>query len=79
MIIDNRPLVSQFISVPKEKSQLSCAAFTAGIIEAILDGLVFTAKVTAHTVQTDEFPLRTVFLVKFDPEVINRESSYKLR
>lgn len=79
MIIDNCPLVSQFISVPKEKSQLSCAAFIAGIIEAILDGFVFTGKVTAHTVQTDEHPLRTVFLIKFDPDVINRESAYKTR
>lgn len=77
MIIDNMPLVSQFISVPKEMSQLNCGAFAAGIIEAVLDGYQFTAKVTAHTVETDEFPLRTVFLVKFEPEVVTRELSYK--
>lgn len=79
MIIDNCPLVSQFISVPKEKSQLSCAAFTAGIIEAVLDGLVFTAKVTAHTVPQDNYPIRTVFLIKFEPDVVERETSYKIR
>lgn len=79
MIIDNCPLVSQFISVPKEKSQLSCAAFTAGIIEAILDGLVFTSKVTAHAVPVDDQPLRTVFLIKFEPDVVDREASYKVR
>jgi len=77
MLIDNNPLVSQFISVPKEMSQLNCAAFVAGIIEAILDGYQFTANVTAHTVETDEFPLRTVFLVKFEPDVVTRELSYK--
>ncbi|CDO52051.1 hypothetical protein DV495_005191 [Geotrichum candidum] len=77
MLIDNTPLVSQFISVPKEMSQLNCAAFVAGIIEAILDGYQFTANVTAHTVETDEFPLRTVFLVKFEPDVVTRELSYK--
>lgn len=77
MIIDNLPLISQFISVPKELSQLNCAAFAAGIIEAILDGYQFTAKVSAHTVETDDHPLRTVFLVKFEPEVVNRENAYK--
>lgn len=77
MIIDHMPLVSQFISVPKEMSQLNCGAFAAGIIEAVLDGYQFTAKVTAHTVETEEHPLRTVFLVKFEPEVVTRELSYK--
>ena len=32
MIIDNEPLVNTFISIPKEMSQLNCAAFIAGII-----------------------------------------------
>jgi len=36
MIQDNDPVVSQFISVPKE-SGLNCAAFTAGVVEAILE------------------------------------------
>lgn len=75
MIIDNAPLVNQFISVPREMSQLNCAAFVAGIIEAVLDGSLFTAQVTAHTVETDEFPQRTVFLVKFDQSVIERAAN----
>lgn len=74
MIIDNSPKITQFISVPKSMSQLNCAALAAGIIEAILDGSLFTAKVTAHTVETDEHPLRTVYLIKFDPTVLERES-----
>jgi len=39
MIIDNDPLVERHISVPKDLSQLSCSSFTAGIVEAVLDGL----------------------------------------
>lgn len=34
MIVDNEPVVNTFISIPKEMSQLNCAAFVAGIIEA---------------------------------------------
>lgn len=73
MIIDVNPVISQFISVPKEKSQLNCAALAAGIIEAVLDGSLFHAEVTAHTVETAEYPNRTVFLIKFDQSVMDRE------
>jgi hypothetical protein len=77
MIIDQAPVITQFISVPKELSQLNCAAFAAGVIEAVLDGSLFTANVTAHTVETDDFPLRTVFLIKFEPFVVERENFSK--
>ncbi|KAK4193036.1 NO signaling/Golgi transport ligand-binding domain-containing protein [Podospora australis] len=78
MIIDNEPLVNAFISVPKEMSQLNCAAFVAGIIEGVCDGAAFPARVTAHTVGTKDegemWPGKTVFLVKFQPEVLEREA-----
>ncbi|KAK9453610.1 NO signaling/Golgi transport ligand-binding domain-containing protein [Dipodascopsis uninucleata] len=73
MIIDNDPVVNKYISVPKEMSQLNCAAFQAGVIEAVLDGCQFPARVTAHSVPTDLFPLKTVFLIKLDPIVLERE------
>lgn len=41
MVIDNDPLLERHISVPKDFSQLSCSSFTAGIVEAFLDGLNF--------------------------------------
>ena len=40
MISDNEPLVNQYISVPKEMSQLNCAAYVAGIIEGVVCGLL---------------------------------------
>ncbi|KAF4974985.1 hypothetical protein FZEAL_8169 [Fusarium zealandicum] len=74
MIIDNEPLVNQYISVPKEMSQLNCAAFVAGVVEGVCDGADFPARVTAHTVaEGDMWPGKTVFLVKFRPEVLERE------
>ena len=74
MIIDNEPLVNTFISVPKEMSQLNCAAFVAGIVEGVCDGAGFPARVTAHTVAEGEmWPGKTVFLLKFERDVVNRE------
>ena len=41
MISDNEPIISKFISVPKDLASLNCGAFLAGIVEAILDGSQF--------------------------------------
>jgi hypothetical protein len=43
MIIDNDPVITRNISVPRDMSQLSCSSFTAGIVEAVLDGLGFVS------------------------------------
>ena len=61
------PLVNTFISVTKDKGSLNCAAFTAGIVEAVLDGANFPAKVTAH------WHKGTTFMVKFEESVIARD------
>lgn len=41
MIIDNDPPIERHISIPRDMSQLSCSSFTAGIVEAVMDGLGF--------------------------------------
>lgn len=41
MIIDNDPPFTRNISVPRDMSQLSCSSFSAGVVEAVLDGLGF--------------------------------------
>jgi hypothetical protein len=73
MIIDNTPLTNQFISVPKEMNQLSCAAFISGIIEGVCDGAGFPCKASSHNAGTEIWPNRTVFLVKFEDSVLERE------
>ena len=73
MISDNEPLVNYFISVPKEMSQLNCAAFVAGIIEGVCDGTAFPARVSAHNQPSEMWPGKTIFLIKFQPEVLERE------
>jgi hypothetical protein len=55
MIIDNDPVVTRSISVPRDMSQLSCSSFTAGIVEAVLDGLGFVSLVWFHIPLTDLF------------------------
>ncbi|KAG0738572.1 hypothetical protein G6F57_005444 [Rhizopus arrhizus] len=77
MISDNEPILTKYISVPKELSQLNCNAFVAGIVEAVLDGCQFPARVTAHTVPIDGFPQRTTILIKLDKEVLEREELLK--
>ncbi|KAH8702756.1 trafficking protein particle complex subunit 5 [Phaeosphaeriaceae sp. PMI808] len=82
MVYDNEPMVNQYISLPKELSSLNCAAFVAGIIEGVCDGAGFpTEGVSAHSVgQTEDgkegkgmWPGKTVFLITFKPEVLERE------
>ncbi|ORY85447.1 transport protein particle subunit trs31 [Protomyces lactucae-debilis] len=74
MIYDNAPLVCSFISTPKELGALSCAAFIAGILEGCLDAAGFPCSVTAHAAATPELPLKSVFLIKLDASVMQREA-----
>lgn len=39
MLTLNQPTLTQHISIPKDMGQLSCEAFTAGVVEGVLDGL----------------------------------------
>lgn len=39
MLTLNQPPLTQHVSVPKDMSQLSVEAFTAGLVEGVLDGL----------------------------------------
>lgn len=73
MIIDNTPLTNHFITVPKEMNQLSVAAYIAGIIEGACDGAGFQCKASAHNTGTDVWPNRTVFLIKFEDHILERE------
>lgn len=72
-IIDNKPLVNQYISVPREISGLNCAAFVAGVVEGVCEGADFPASVMAVTVGEVMWPGKTVFRVNFRDEVVERE------
>ncbi|OCL09939.1 hypothetical protein AOQ84DRAFT_316207 [Glonium stellatum] len=71
MLYDNEPLVNTYISLPREMSQLNCAAYVAGVIEGVCDGAGFaTMGVSAHSVGEDGggeakggmWPGKTVFM-----------------
>uniref|UniRef100_A0A3Q4GGX8 Trafficking protein particle complex subunit 5 n=1 Tax=Neolamprologus brichardi TaxID=32507 RepID=A0A3Q4GGX8_NEOBR len=72
-IIEKEPLVNTYISVPKENSTLNCAAFTGGIIEAILTHSGFPAKVTVH------WHKGTTLMIKFDEAVVARDKGLEGR
>ena len=75
MIHEAEPLTNRFISVPSDLGQLNCAAYVAGMIKGVLCTGGFEARVTAHTVEMGPgLPDKTVFLVKFQNSVMNREA-----
>ena len=80
MIIDNEPVVNSYISIPKEMSQLNCAAFVAGIIEGMCDAAGFsTDGVTAHWAGegNEMWPGKTILLLRFKESVVQREEAIK--
>lgn len=70
MIIDNEPTLSQFI----QHTSVQCESLTCGIIEGFLDMAGFSCHVTSHFVEEDGFANRTVYLIQFDKEVVEREA-----
>ncbi|KAF2838193.1 TRAPP I complex [Patellaria atrata CBS 101060] len=80
MISDNEPLVSQYISVPREMGNFNAGAFVAGVIEGVCVGAGFEVEgVTAHGVaeqgggEGGMWPGKTVFLIRFCAGVLERE------
>lgn len=65
MVVDNAPLVTRFVSVPRDMSSLNCAALVAGVMQGAFSSAGFGCTVTAHNHETDDVPDRTVFVVKF--------------
>ena len=69
------------ISYFQDKGSLNCAAFVAGIVEAVLDGANFPAKVLFANKSLEIILLQvsahwhkgTTFMVKFEEEVIARD------
>ena len=72
MIIDNHPPLTQFIS--GANNRVSCDYFVCGIIRGFLTDAGFRCKVTAHTMPQGTFDNRTVYLIQFDNQVLEREN-----
>ncbi|CAJ0945764.1 unnamed protein product, partial [Mesorhabditis belari] len=72
-LIEKEPLVNTYISVPKDNS-LNCAAFSAGIIEAMLEASNFPCKVSAHWHEG-----ATTYLIEFDESVIDQGLNFLMK
>ncbi|GLV43757.1 TRAPP subunit 31 [Carabus blaptoides fortunei] len=72
-LMERESLVNRYISVPRDKGSLNCAVYVAGIVEAVLTGTGFPAKVTAH------WHKGTTYMVKFDESVIARDKQLEER
>ncbi|TKA64842.1 hypothetical protein B0A55_08285 [Friedmanniomyces simplex] len=89
MIVDNEPVVNTYISIPREMSQLNCAAFVAGIMEGLCDAAGFAMEgVTAHWAsaqgearvegkEEEMWPGKTIFLLRFSEAAVGREEAIK--
>ena len=80
MIVDNEPVVNTYISIPKEMSQLNCAAFVAGVVEGVCDAAGFrTEGVSAHWAEGGDemWPGKTIFLLRFAEGVVERDEGLK--
>lgn len=80
-IVDNDPYLSKYIRVTSDYTDaegnptINFASFVAGVVQGVLEGCSFPAKVTAHYSSEKQFPYKTFFLIEFEPHVIERESS----
>ncbi|GMH51619.1 hypothetical protein TrVE_jg3984 [Triparma verrucosa] len=75
MIHDSNPLPTIFCEVPSSLSSFNPASFVSGIVKGALETAGFGCEVTAHRVDEGEGN-RTVFLVNFCREVMEREEAF---
>lgn len=73
MIFEQSPLVTKFISLPRELKGVKCTYFNAGIIRGILTCAEFPADVTIGLTESGA----TVYIINFYDEVLKREASQK--
>lgn len=86
-IEEAEPLVNKYISVPTDYGHFNCAAFSAGIINGVLDAAGFPAEVTAKVLARngDDDPQQqqgqplTIYYIKFQPQVLEREKRLSIR
>lgn len=72
MIIDNQPPLTQFIS--SSNNRISCDYFICGVIRGFLTNAGFRCKVSPHLMPKDNWENRTVYLIQFDNQVLERET-----
>ena len=83
MIKETEPnMCNLYASLPRGQCHMNCASFIAGIIEGVLHAAKFPAKVSAvfdggQEKSTDFSEEKTVYLIKFEDEVMIREARAK--
>lgn len=71
--------MNKYISVPADYGHFNCAAFSAGIINGVLDSAGFPAEVTAKNLaksgenEAAQGQPLTIYYIKFEGQVLERE------
>uniref|UniRef100_A0AC35TRZ0 Trafficking protein particle complex subunit 5 n=1 Tax=Rhabditophanes sp. KR3021 TaxID=114890 RepID=A0AC35TRZ0_9BILA len=68
---EKEPIINTYISQLKDKTDVNCAVFNAGIIEAVLTEMNFPCKVTAH------WHNGTTYMIVLDEDYPAKESVSK--
>ncbi len=78
-------MTNKYTSMGKGGSNLNCAAYTAGIIEGILNSAKMYSKVSAHLYgegedhenpgQVEDITSTTIYVIKFSKEVTARDKT----
>uniref|UniRef100_A0A0N4ZSW8 Trafficking protein particle complex subunit 5 n=1 Tax=Parastrongyloides trichosuri TaxID=131310 RepID=A0A0N4ZSW8_PARTI len=70
---EKEPVINTYISQRKDKTDINCATFNAGIIEAILTELGYACKVSAH------WHNGTTYMIVFEEDYPSKETSTKTK
>lgn len=65
MITENEPILTKYVSIPKELHGLNVSALVAGILESFIVNAGFGCSVSALSAPTSKYPNKTVYLIKF--------------
>jgi hypothetical protein len=72
MLTLNQPPLTQHISIPKDMSQLSVEAYTAGLVEGVMDGL---GLVRTYFWRVTDDSLQELLLIQSERTSIHNEQS----
>lgn len=73
MLTLNQPPLTQHISIPKDMSQLSVEAYTAGLVEGVMDGLGLVSRQSERN--ADDSRLESL-LIQSEPISSHNERSF---
>ena len=82
MIKEENSICNRFACLPRGQKHINCSAFTAGIVEGLLNAAGYACKVNAtfdyeDSTCNDDPVERTAYIIYFAPEVVEKNKKIK--